>query len=120
MADAAAYVRAGNLGKVLFGRAWETDDVRDIGRPADGDPPKGVDYDLWLGPAPKRRFNVRRFHGSWRWFFDSGTGDVVNDGVHRLAYCRWVMGGPAATSTPTAVSASGGLFSFRDAQEWPD
>ena len=41
-----------------------------IGRPPDGQPPEGVDYDTWLGPAPKRPFNPVRFHGNWRWFFD--------------------------------------------------
>ena len=43
---------------------------------------------MWLGPAPKRSFNPNRFHGSWRWFFDYGTGDLGNDGVHRIDYAR--------------------------------
>jgi predicted dehydrogenase len=118
--EAAKFVQEGNLGKVIYGKAWETDDARNIGRPADSAPPKGVDYDLWLGPAPKRPFNVRRFHGNWRWFFDYGSGDLGNDGVHRLDYCRWIMGGAAATSMPTAVACAGGMFSFDDIQEWPD
>ena len=56
---------------------------------------------MWLGPAPKRPFNRDRFHGSWRWFFDYGTGDLGNDGVHRIDYCRWVMG---LDELPQAVS----------------
>ena len=84
---------------------------------ADSDAPEHVDYDLWLGPAPKRAFNRYRFHGNWRWFFDTGCGDLGNDGVHRMDYCRWVMG---ITELPTAVNASGGKFYFDDAQEWPD
>ena len=97
-----------------------------IGRPADGDPPKGVDYDLWLGPAPKRPFNVRRFHSSWRWFFDYGTGDLGNDGVHRLDMARWGLataveaGGGKLPQMPRFVSALGGKYYFDDAQEWPD
>jgi predicted dehydrogenase len=118
--EAVKFVAAGNLGKVIYGKAWETDDVRNIGRPADSTPPKGVDYDLWLGPAPKRPFNIRRFHGTWRWFVDYGSGDLGNDGVHRLDFCRWVMGGAAANSLPTAVTCAGGTFSFDDMQEWPD
>lgn len=39
---------------------------------------------MWIGPAPKRLFNVNRFHGRWRWFYDFGTGDLGNDEVHRL------------------------------------
>ncbi len=118
--EAAKFVAAGALGKVIYGKAWETDDARNIGRPADGTPPKGVDYDFWLGPAPKRPYNARRFHGSWRWFFDYGSGDLGNDGVHRLDYCRMVMGGAAATTMPISVTCAGGKFSFNDAQEWPD
>lgn len=118
--EAAKYVKEGNLGKVIYGKAWETDDVRNIGRPADSDSPKGVNYDMWLGAAPVRPFNIRRFHGSWRWFFDYGAGDLGNDGVHRLDFCRWVMGGKAASSMPQAVTCAGGMFSFNDAQEWPD
>ena len=87
--EAAKYVAAGNLGKVIFGRAWETDRQGAIPKVADSDPPKGVDYDLWLGAAPKRPFNQYRFHGNWRWFFDYGCGDLGNDGVHRLDFCRW-------------------------------
>jgi predicted dehydrogenase len=115
--EAVKFVQAGNLGKVLFGKAWETDYQRPVPAVADGDVPKGVDYDLWLGPAPKRAFNRNRFHGSWRWFFDYGTGDLGNDGVHRMDYCRWVMG---LIELPLTVSCSGGKFYFDDAQEWPD
>lgn len=111
------YVKAGNLGKVIFGRAWETARQGAVTAMKDSKPPAGVDYDLWLGSAPKRPFNRRRFHGSWRWFFDYGCGDLGNDGVHRLDYCRYVMG---LKGTPTAISCSGGKFFFDDVQEWPD
>jgi predicted dehydrogenase len=115
--DAARFVAEGGIGKVIFGKAWETSRQAPIPRVADGDAPEHVDYDLWLGPAPKRAFNRYRFHGNWRWFFDTGCGDLGNDGVHRMDYCRWVMG---ITELPRAVSASGGKFYFDDAQEWPD
>jgi predicted dehydrogenase len=115
--EAAKFVHSGAIGKVIYGKAWETAKQPPIPRVADGEPPAGVDYDLWLGPAPKRPFNRYRFHGHWRWFFDYGSGDLGNDGVHRMDYCRWVMG---IEDFPTAVSASGGKFYFDDAQEWPD
>jgi len=117
--EAVKYVQAGNLGKVIYGRAWETDFQAAIGKPADSAPPATVDYDLWLGPAPLRPFNVRRFHGSWRWFFDYGCGDLGNDGVHRLDFCRWALG-IDSLQLPTTISAAGGKFYFDDAQEWPD
>jgi predicted dehydrogenase len=121
-----AYIAQGHLGKVRFAKAWESSRQGAIGFPADSEPPAEVDYDLWLGPAPKRPFNARRFHGSWRWFFDYGTGDLGNDGVHRLDVARWAMEtalaaqGEKVSRLPAAVSAHGGKYYFDDAQEWPD
>jgi len=116
--DAAAYVKEGHLGKVLFGKAWESARQGAIPKLADEESaPPGVDYDKWLGPAPLRKFNRMRFHGNWRWFFDYGTGDLGNDGVHRMDYCRAVMG---LTDMPTRIVATGGKMFFDDAQDWPD
>jgi predicted dehydrogenase len=124
--DAMAYIRTGKLGKCLVAKAWESDKQGAIGRPPDGTPPSGVDYDMWLGPAPKRPFNPLRFHGNWRWFFDYGTGDLGNDGVHRLDVARWALStaaeaqGESPLGLPTYISANGGKWYFDDAQEWPD
>ena len=120
------YIRSGKLGKVLVAKAWESARQGPIGRPSDGQPPKGVDYDMWLGSAPKRPFNPRRFHGNWRWFFDYGAGDLGNDGVHRLDYARWALStaveaqGEEPLHMPTKISALGGKWYFDDMQEWPD
>ncbi len=125
-ASAMKYISEGNLGKVRFAKAWESSKQGSIGNPPDGEPPKGVDYNTWLGPAPKRAFNPKRFHGSWRWFFDYGTGDLGNDGVHRLDVARWALETAVAAEgkqlplVPRAVSAHGGKYYFDDAQEWPD
>jgi len=124
--DAMKYLANGAIGKALFAKAWESSKQKSIGRPADSAPPAGVDYDFWLGPAPKRPFNERRFHGSWRWFFDYGTGDLGNDGVHRLDVARWAFDTAlAASNEPNlghvqAVSAHGAKCYFDDIQEWPD
>src|SRR4029079_12919493 len=91
------YLKTGALGKVRFAKAWESGKQGSIGKAAHGPAPPGVDYDFWLGPAPLRPFNPRRFHGSWRWFFDYGTGDLGNDGVHRLQTARLALG--AGTSS---------------------
>jgi predicted dehydrogenase len=120
------YIASGKLGRVRFAKGWESSRQGSIGHTPDSDPPPGVDYDLWLGPAPKRPFNRRRFHGSWRWFFDYGTGDLGNDGVHRLDKARWGLEtalaaeGKELPSTPRSVSAEGGKYYFDDDQEWPD
>ena len=124
--SAMGYIAEGHLGKVRFAKAWESSRQGSIGYPKDGEPPAGVDYDFWLGPAPKRAFNPRRFHGSWRWFFDYGTGDMGNDGVHRLDVARWALETAIAAQSeqpiglPRAISAHGGKYYFDDAQEWPD
>lgn len=124
--EACAYIRSGALGKVGFAKGWESARQKGIGYPPDEPAPSGVDYDMWLGPAPKRPFNPNRFHGSWRWFFDYGTGDLGNDGVHRVDYARRGLAagfeamGKRLPDWPTAVSAAGGKFFFDDAQQWPD
>jgi predicted dehydrogenase len=120
------YLAEGRIGKVRFAKAWESFRQGAVSHVPDGQPPAGVDYDRWLGPAPTRPFNPRRFHGSWRWFFDYGTGDLGNDGVHRLDVARWALETAIAAQNeeqiglPRAVSAHGGKYYFDDAQEWPD
>jgi len=84
---------------------------------ADSPTPPGVDYDLWLGPAPKRPFNRNHFHSSWHWMWPYGTGDLGNDGVHQVDLGRWALG----LKTPHAVSCSGAKLGSRgDAQQTPD
>jgi predicted dehydrogenase len=115
--EAAEYVKSGALGRVIYGRAWETDRNGAVHLGPDSDPPSGLDYDLWQGPAPQRRYNASIVGGAWRWLFDYGTGDLGNDGVHRIDYCRHVMG---LDGMPQAIYCSGGKFFFQDDQQWPD
>ena len=115
--EAAEYVRSGGLGKVIYGRAWETDHSSAVHLGPDSEPPSGFDYNLWQGPAPERPYNGSIVGGAWRWLFDYGTGDLGNDGVHRIDYCRYVMG---LEAMPEAISCSGGKFFFEDDQQWPD
>jgi predicted dehydrogenase len=125
-ASAEKYLREGHIGRPLFAKAWESARQGSIGHPKDGEPPKTVDYDFWLGPAPKRPFNRNRFHGNWRWFFDYGTGDLGNDGVHRLDNARRGLAAALAARGqelplfPRGVTATGGKYYFDDDQEWPD
>ncbi len=73
--------------------------------------PAGVDFDMWLGPAPQRSFNKARFHGNWRMFWNYGGGLVTDWGVHLLDMALWVKG---ITHLPLAVTSAGGNFSFPD------
>jgi predicted dehydrogenase len=83
--------------------------------PAEPTPP-GVHYDLWTGPAPLRPFTRNRFHYNWHWFWDTGNGDLGNQGVHQLDVARWGLG----VTFPNKVSAIGGHFVFDDDQETPN
>jgi len=101
---------------VLVAKAINSQRRANIGRAADAEAPPGVDYDMWLGPAPRRPFNPNRFHYNWHWHWDYGTGDMGNDGVHQVDVARWGLGATA----PHAVSASGAKLYFDDDQETPD
>jgi predicted dehydrogenase len=79
-----------------------------------------VDYDLWLGPAPKRPFNRNRFHYNWHWHWDTGNGDTGNQGPHQFDIARW---GLKIGVHPVKVSSTGGLFGApptETSQETPD
>lgn len=114
--EAIEYLRSGKLGKVRMAKAINSQLRGPIGRKADTDPPPGVNYELWLGPAPKRPFNPNRFHYNWHWFWDYGTGDVGNDGIHQIDIARWGLG----VDMPKAVSCSGGQLFYDDDHETPD
>jgi predicted dehydrogenase len=115
--DAVAYVRAGKLGHVYTCRTWITNnDKTDYGTTPDGKPPEGVNYDLWLGPAPQRAFNPYRFHWNFRWWFDYGNGLCNDWGVHLNDVILWGMNARA----PLAVSSAGGKFEMKDISDTPD
>ena len=114
--SAVEFVRSGKLGRVNLAKAWTIHKRKPIGFKHDAKTPDGVDYEMWLGPAPKRAFNSNRFHYNWHWFWDYGTGEMGNWGVHMLDIARWGLG----VELPTRVSASGGKFYFHDDQQTPD
>ena len=76
-----------------------------------------VDYDLWLGPAPKRPFNRNRFHYNWHWHWDYGNGDTGNQGPHQFDIARWGLG---KQEHPIKVVSTGGYFGPESSQETPD
>ncbi len=115
--DAVEYVQSGKLGKVRMVRAWAyLDWLGGTGNPPDSEPPAGVDYDLWLGPAPLRPFNPNRFHFNFRWYYDYAGGLMTDWGVHLLNVCLWAMG----PEPPLRVSSMGGKRVTDDNTETPD
>jgi predicted dehydrogenase len=88
-----------------------------IGHKADGPTPPGVDWDLFRGPAPMRPFNELRFSYNWHWFWDTGNGDIGNQGVHEMGIARWGLGDP---QWPKSAIATGGKYGPADDQETPN
>ena len=88
-----------------------------IGHKPDSPTPPGVNWDLFLGPAPMRPFNELRFKYNWHWFWDTGNGDIGNQGVHELGIARWGLGDP---EWPKTVISSGGKYAYNDDQETPN
>lgn len=115
--DAMDYLWSGELGQIRTARAWAYMSW-DAPMPVpDSKPPKGVDYDMWLGPAPKRPFNERRFHWDFRWYWDYAGGLMTDWGVHLI---DMVLMGMKATA-PKSVMSLGGPFGYPDsAMETPD
>jgi predicted dehydrogenase len=115
--EAVEFVQAGKIGKVRQVRCWAyLDWITDCGNPADGPAPPGVDYDMWLGPAPLRPFNKNRFHFNFRWFWDYAGGLMTDWGVHLINIALWAMG----PEWPRTVVASGGKYALKDNTETPD
>jgi len=114
--DAKEFIDSGALGKIGFCRAWITNNRQVIPRIPDSAPPKSLDYDMWIGPAPYRPYNENRVHYNWRFIKDYGTGETANWGAHMLDVVRWYMD----IGFPKSVSAFGGQHVVKDAKEWPD
>ena len=109
---------AGIIGEVKVARAW-TAETRSVMKPLpDGTPPAGVDYDRWLGPAPKRPFNPHRFHSTWRNFRDYGNGEIGDDGIHDLDMAAWGLG---IDTLPAQITARGSrMLLDGHASDYPD
>jgi predicted dehydrogenase len=116
--DAAALVRSGALGRITVARSFHVQNEwpKGIGHPPDGQPPSGVDWNAWLGPAPLRPYNENRTFYRFRWFYDYSGGQVTNFGVHYMDAIHWALGHDA----PQAVTAMGGKYAIEDNREVPD
>jgi len=117
MIDAVAQLRKGAIGDVLVAKAWNIQKRRSIGHEQPVDPPTTLDYDTWVGPAPMMPYQDNRVHGGWHWWYNFGTGDAGNDGVHDIDYARWGLG---VDTHPSLIMGPGGKYFFDDDQEFPD
>ncbi len=114
--EAVQKLRDGLIGDIYMARGLCFKWRDTIGRAPVEPVPAGVDYNLWLGPAPKHEFTKNRFHYNWHWFWDYGNGDLGNQGIHQLDAARWGLG----VTYPTRITATGGHFMFDDDQQTPN
>ncbi len=111
-------VQSGKLGNIRLVKTWAYQGwMKPIEPKPDGKAPEGVDYTMWLGPAPERPFNPNRFHFNFRWYWDYAGGLMTDWGVHEIDIALLAMGAKA----PKSVMASGGKLAYPDdASETPD
>lgn len=111
-------VKSGALGKIFWVQTWNFENISPVGmrtEPNTATPP-GVDYDLWLGPAPQREFNLNRFHLLFRWYFDYAGGMMSDWGVHLNDIVLWALD----KKGPKTVSTTGGVLTTDDDRDTPD
>lgn len=111
-------VRSGKLGNIRLVKVWAYQGwMKPVNVVPDEKAPEGVDYKMWLGPAPERPFNKNRFHFNFRWFWDYAGGLMTDWGVHEIDIALYAM----QANAPISVMASGGKLAYPDdASETPD
>ncbi len=110
-------LKDGVIGKVYMAKGLCFKRRKSIGHTPEIPVPAGIDWDLFLGPAPKRAFTMNRFKYNWHWFWDTGNGDIGNQGVHEMDIARW---GLAKAGLPKSVVSTGGKYLYQDDQETPN
>lgn len=109
-------VRSGMLGKIHRVYCAMNSGTRSLGKPADSTPPASLDYDFWLGPAPKRPYNPNRSHFTYRYFWDYSGGYFIDFWCHYADVAYWALD----LQAPKSVSAAGGRWAVDDNAETPD
>lgn len=109
-------LRDGAIGEPYYARAWYANQRGPIPAGEVTDPPQGLDYDLWQGPAPRKPFRSNYLHYNWHWFWHWGNGELGNNGVHAIDLARWALD----VDYPELVTSAGGRYAYEDEQETPD
>ncbi len=116
--EAFAWIKEGNLGKIKVSRGLCYKPRPSIGKVNGEQPiPESVDYDLWCGPAAKLPLMRRQLHYDWHWVWNTGCGDIGNQGIHQMDIARWALGKPELS--PRILSV-GGRLGYADDGETPN
>jgi predicted dehydrogenase len=106
----------GAIGRIYLAKGLCYKRRKSIGHTPNEPVPAGVDWDKFLGPAPLIPFSKNRFLYNWHWFWDTGNGDIGNQGVHEMDIARWGLG----VDLPKSVVASGAKYVYDDDQQTPN
>jgi predicted dehydrogenase len=117
MIEAIQSLRGGELGKLFLSRSWYTSHRDTLGHAEPSAVPDYLDYALWQGPAPEQPYRANTLPYNWHWFWNWGTAELGNNGVHSLDLARWAMG---IDSAPRRVTCAGSRYHFKDDWETPD
>ncbi len=112
-----AAVQSGEYGELLVSKGYCCKPRWSIGTKPIGDPPAELNFDIWLGPAREQPYHENLVHHDWHWFWDTGNGDIGNQGVHEMDVARWAI---KDATLPTRVWSLGGRFGYRDQGETPN
>ncbi|HQG78590.1 MAG TPA: Gfo/Idh/MocA family oxidoreductase [Bacteroidales bacterium] len=115
--EAIKFLHDGGIGELFMARALCFKARDSYGMARDSKPPAGFHYDMWLGPAPWRPYNVKRSHYVWHWYWDTGNGDTGNTGPHMLDIARW---GLNKNEHPVSVYSTGGIYGLNRDETRPE
>ncbi|NLG85590.1 MAG: Gfo/Idh/MocA family oxidoreductase, partial [Firmicutes bacterium] len=115
--EVVAVIRSRKLGRLLVSRGLCYKSRPSIGFKSPTQPPSELNFDLWLGPVREQPYHENLVHYNWHWFWDTGNGDIGNQGVHEMDKARWAI--PEAT-LPKSVISLGGRFGYEDPGETPN
>ncbi|MAG94149.1 MAG: dehydrogenase [Planctomycetaceae bacterium] len=110
-------VHSEKYGKLRVSKGYCCKPRWSIGTKPTEKPPAGLDFNVWLGPAPEQPYHGNLVHYNWHWFWDTGNGDTGNQGVHEMDVARWAIKG---ATLPTKVWSLGGRFGYEDQGETPN
>ncbi|MBI5386077.1 MAG: Gfo/Idh/MocA family oxidoreductase [Verrucomicrobia bacterium] len=110
--EAWAWIREGHIGKIKIARGLCYKPRQSIGK-VDGPQaiPANIDYDLWCGPALKLPLMRKKLHYDWHWVWNTGSGDMGNQGIHEMDKARWALG---KMELPASVFSIGGRLGYVD------
>jgi predicted dehydrogenase len=109
-------LREGIIGDVYMARCIHYQQRNSLGfKPAE-EPPKTLNWDLWVGPGPMQQFNRNLVHYNWHWFWDFGNGELGNNGIHYIDVARWGLN----KQLPSKIYSTGGRFGYKDQGQTPN